>query len=272
MAEDGATVREWTDIVRRARLGRTTKLIALLLANYADADGTRVFPGVARVSIEAEVTYNVVKTALAALRQAGLIKVVRRATRKGDSDEYRLTIGPDLLEHVEVLSPEQISKAMVAVRENRRGGVRQKGGPDGPGARPTERAVQDAPAQPTPWAADASARPTERAVQEIRTAHGVTPKTIRTAHGVVQHGPRRYPPPTTTETQELPTTPEADLRTAVTVVARGPDQDPIIHRLSSKCMHGLTARLLPGGTSSCALCRHEAHLADPNVIPIRRNA
>ena len=59
--DDGATVRQWTDVVRRARLGRTTKLVAFLIANYADSNGTRVFPGIARLSIEAELTYNVVQ-------------------------------------------------------------------------------------------------------------------------------------------------------------------------------------------------------------------
>ncbi|WP_157376133.1 hypothetical protein [Allokutzneria albata] len=36
---------EWERIIRRARLTKPVKLVALLLATYADPDGTRVRPG-----------------------------------------------------------------------------------------------------------------------------------------------------------------------------------------------------------------------------------
>src|ERR1051326_2391165 len=98
MADEPLTLRQWTDIVRRARLGRTVKSVALMLATYADADGTRVFPGVARVAVDCELSYNVVKASLGDLRTAGLIALVRRAGRAGQADEYRLTIAEDLLE------------------------------------------------------------------------------------------------------------------------------------------------------------------------------
>lgn len=199
----GAGVRAWTDVVRRTRLGRTTKLVALLMANYADGDGTRIFPGVARIAVEAELTYNVVKTALAALREAGLIELVRQATRKGDSDEYRLILDPDLIERVSVLSPGEVSVAIASMRDARRGGVRKRD--QGPDPQPTERAAHggsDDSAQPSEWAAHANG-----------AAHGDAHKRVRAAHGVNGRGPRRYPPPTTTETPTPPTTPKADLRT-----------------------------------------------------------
>jgi hypothetical protein len=118
------TLRQWVDVMRRARLGRTTKAVALMLATYADNDGTRVFPGVARLSVDCELTYNVVQGALKALRDAGLIQVVRRAARRGRADEYCLILAPDVLDRVDVLTPAQVGTAAVALADRRRGRYR----------------------------------------------------------------------------------------------------------------------------------------------------
>lgn len=58
------------------------------------------------------------------------------------------------------------------------------------------------------------------------------------------------------------------------VAAKPPIDEPKFPPLPSKCPHGLAARRLASGESSCALCRHTAQvLADaPNVIPFRRDA
>ena len=119
-----ATVRDWTDVVRRSRLGRTTKAVALTLATYADADGTRVFPGIARLSFDCELGYNVVQASLAKLRQFKLIELVRAGSIRGSADEYRLTIPEDLDGYVSVPSPAQARKEIEAIRERRRGKYR----------------------------------------------------------------------------------------------------------------------------------------------------
>src|SRR6185369_8977734 len=119
-----ATVREWTDVVRRTRLGRTTKAVALTLATYADADGTRVFPGIARLSFDCELGYNVVQQCLSRLREFKLITLVRSGSVRGASDEYRLTVPEDLDEHVPLPSPTQAKKEIEAIRERRRGKYR----------------------------------------------------------------------------------------------------------------------------------------------------
>ena len=113
------TLRQWTDVVKRARLGRTVTLVALTLATYADSDGTRVFPGNARLAVDCELTYNVVQAAMATLRRAGLIELVKRAGRRGTANEYRLTLHPDLLERVEVLSPAAVVAAAAHIRQAR---------------------------------------------------------------------------------------------------------------------------------------------------------
>ena len=118
----GASVNDWVNVVRRARLGRTTKFIALLLASRADADGTRIFPGVARLAVEAECDYRTARRALDRLRKAGLIEVARRgARRSGKSDEYRLILVPDLLERCDVPTPaaEQLVIQKLAEQQHR---------------------------------------------------------------------------------------------------------------------------------------------------------
>ncbi len=65
--------------------------------------------------------------------------------------------------------------------------------------------------------------------------------------------------------------------TAEVAVARATEdidnEQPPIDPLPTKCVHGLTARRLPNGTSSCALCRRaDRSAASPNVIPFRRPA
>jgi DNA-binding transcriptional ArsR family regulator len=119
--DTGATVNDWTDVVRRARLGRTVKLVALLMASRANPDGTRVFPGVARLAVECEADYSTVRRALARLRGAGLIEVVRRgARRSGKSDEYRLIFAEDLLERCSVPDPAELKQAIEALAEKKK--------------------------------------------------------------------------------------------------------------------------------------------------------
>jgi Helix-turn-helix domain len=104
--DEGAAVYEWVSVIRRARLGPTVTAVALMIATYADPDGTHVYPGIARLAVQAELDYRTVRRAVAALRAAGLIEMVRRgARRSGRSDEYRLILAVDLLERCEVPTP-----------------------------------------------------------------------------------------------------------------------------------------------------------------------
>lgn len=120
MAE-AANVREWTDLVRRARLGRTTKGIAFLLATYADSDGSRVFPGIARVAVAAEVDYKTAKRALAELVNSGLLEKVKgHAGRRGRADEYRLCFDDELLWVADVKTPEVFTAMVDELRQRNR--------------------------------------------------------------------------------------------------------------------------------------------------------
>lgn len=129
MAEQ-ASVREWTELIRRSRLGRTTKGIAFLLATYADADGTRVFPGPARLAVTGSVDYKTAKKAVAELVAAGLLEKVRsRSGQRGRSDEYRLCFDEARVEIAGVRSPDELTEEIEAVRaKNRRASRGQRTG------------------------------------------------------------------------------------------------------------------------------------------------
>lgn len=90
----------WEKTVRGAGLGRgqygvSVLAVALVLATYANADGTSVRPGVSRVATGAGVSTRTVDRALDRLRSEGYLHKVRNGnSRAGVADEYRLTL-PD---------------------------------------------------------------------------------------------------------------------------------------------------------------------------------
>lgn len=220
MAEQdlGQSVRDWTDVVRRARLGKVVKSVALMLATYADfTTGRRIFPGVARLAVDCEISYNTAQSALTALRNVGLIERVRYGTRrKGMADEYRLILAPDLIERVEVLSPAQVTLAA----ERMAGGKRGK----------------------------ASLHPTERGANDD-DAEGFAPRPAGSDSGFAPHGAELLHPagrPPTTHDRTTSDTPHDDeeVRTDVAVVAREAVEDQI-----SSDVVGVPARRPPLGSA-----------------------
>lgn len=123
--ELGATVGAWNAVIRRARIGRERKAAALVLSSYARADGTHIHCGVARLAVDLEVSYSTARRELAWLRKVGLIELVRAGNRRRNlSDEYRLILGPNVLEHLDVLDPAEHKNLTDGVREANRTGVR----------------------------------------------------------------------------------------------------------------------------------------------------
>jgi hypothetical protein len=117
----GVLLHEWLSVVRRARLGRTVKAVALMLSTYANVDGTKVYPGIARLAVECELSAKAVKGALAALREQGLIEVVRAARKAGEHNEYRLILAEDILERIDVPPPDRHAASISVVAEQIRG-------------------------------------------------------------------------------------------------------------------------------------------------------
>jgi hypothetical protein len=99
---------EWERLIRRMVLAKPVKLVALVLATYADPDGTRVRPG---VDVLADVTGDSarnVRRVVTMLRDLDLLTLVSRGGGrggKGRAAEYRLTVPVDLLDRVELLTP-----------------------------------------------------------------------------------------------------------------------------------------------------------------------
>lgn len=110
---------EWERIVRRVVMPSTQKLVALVLASYADRDGSRVRPGNEVLAAVTGQSERSVKRCLAALREVGLLVVSQRGggrAGRGKATEYQLTIPVDLLDRVVLLQPgERTDSGAVAV-------------------------------------------------------------------------------------------------------------------------------------------------------------
>jgi DNA-binding transcriptional ArsR family regulator len=67
--------------------------VAMVMATYANPDGTRIFPGEQRLADDIGVSRSTVTRALARLRSEGWVEKVREGnSRSGKADEYRLRL------------------------------------------------------------------------------------------------------------------------------------------------------------------------------------
>ncbi|MFE9099892.1 hypothetical protein [Actinomadura geliboluensis] len=118
---------EWERVIRRCRLGfyegRTkdpkrwvrhaaVQQVALVLATYADLDGTRVRPSIVLLARVCDLDERTVRVCVTRLRRLNLLEQVRpprspgRAGGPGSPAEYRLTTPSDLLDRVAHLDPD----------------------------------------------------------------------------------------------------------------------------------------------------------------------
>lgn len=254
---EDATVREWTDLLARVRFGvvrfgkrksvaaGSIKAVAARVADYADADGSRVYPGLARLTVDTELSYETVKMAVAVLVRYGLLRLVRAGTQRGYSDRYQLQIPCDLLDRddVEVWSPARHCLEIERIRTETRGRRKPVGGdPDDhadthvqgaqPPARHTEagtRAGCSTTCTPVDNSDVQGAQPPAHTAAEPERAGCSAPadSNVQGAEGgacrVLSTPPPTKDLDTTTTHHEM-----ADVRTAVTVLrATGPSQDQI---------------------------------------------
>src|SRR5260370_31570300 len=102
------------------RCDATTTLVALLLASYADPDGTRIYAGVARLAIQGGLSYRTAQRELARLRAMGLIeRMPRTGARRGWMACYRLILAADLLDRCDVPTPAAEDPPVAALRSHR---------------------------------------------------------------------------------------------------------------------------------------------------------
>jgi hypothetical protein len=268
----------WLNMVRRMRFsglvpglaGRIIKAVAFDMAACADfVNGGDVRPGIARIAVECEIDYRTAKRAVAAIRNLGLIRLVRRATRRGHSDVYQLTMPEDILDRLTVLTPSEMDLAIETIRSGSRGRTTPTTPDDDPGtghAHP--RADEPARVTPVPVqeAARVTATPVRKGKRKRRTGHGVTRANPSTGHAVSQHGSRHAPPPSqSTETSTTTEPTDLGVRADLTEARASPREDSSNSAdvSSGRCARhprvaGLSGGLRPDGKPICPLCRADA--------------
>lgn len=101
---------EWERLVRRIVMPPQHKLVALLLATWADPDGSRVRPGTTLLASAMGRSEHTASNVMRSLgRDWGLIEQTSRGGGRGGYGKtatYRLTIPPDLLDRHTVLDPD----------------------------------------------------------------------------------------------------------------------------------------------------------------------
>jgi hypothetical protein len=253
------TVREWTDILARIRFGTVRiagkgvagariKLVAARLANYADSNGTRVRPGIARVAVDLELDARPTRAIVAYLREVGLIELVRASKTTGGADEYRLTLPVDLLDRddLTVWSPTRHTAEVDRIRAALR--RRPKPSPTDPrGPKlPIPEGPVDEPPVPVPQGQ------VEAPETDTRTGPSGTSNEARTGPSgtpvPVPQGPATY--------QDLDTTttfhPDGELRTDVTG-PRATGEDP---KTPKRCPdHRILLKPRTDRLPPCPLCR-----------------
>lgn len=91
---------EWERSLRRLTIGRPRKTVALMLATYADADGSNAHPGLDRLAADCESDERTIRRNLTHLVELGLL--VRtfsgsRAGRRQLADCYALTMPANVI-------------------------------------------------------------------------------------------------------------------------------------------------------------------------------
>jgi DNA-binding transcriptional ArsR family regulator len=236
--ELGADLGAWNALVRRARITDRQKLAALVVSSYADPDGTGIHCGVTRLAVDLGVSYRTAQRYLSWLRQVGLLELVREGNRRRRlSDVYRLIIGPDILEHFEVLDPGRYDEMRTDLRDAR-SGRRDQASP--------KNDAQSAPESDAPESDQASPRVSYKDSDQASNS---------ASSGVTQGVP---PPSNITFPNRSPfPADDEDLGTDVTG-PREADEDPKPDSSArpAKCPeHGLGGGLRPDGKPECTLCR-----------------
>lgn len=109
---------EWERIFRRCVLPQPVKSVGAYAAQYANRDGTRVYPGVARLAAVTCLSERSVRDALELLRQLGLLTRTRKGSslgRRALTDEHKLTRPVDLERRVHLLDPEESPESAACV-------------------------------------------------------------------------------------------------------------------------------------------------------------
>jgi hypothetical protein len=115
--QEAASWRNWTNLLGRIRFGKqqvagktlsglVIKAVAGRLSSYADRDGSRVRPGIARIAIDLETSHTTVRNAITVLERVGLLRLEVKASRR-QAAVYQLVISAGLIEEAVLWSPDR---------------------------------------------------------------------------------------------------------------------------------------------------------------------
>nr|WP_162184896.1 hypothetical protein [Allokutzneria albata] len=225
--------------------------MALLLATYADPDGTRVRPGVELLCLDTGDGDRQVRRIIKALAAHGLVELVRRGGGRGGrgtAAEYRLTLPSNLLERglLRDLTPAEGDSPDIQMSAQ---------SPEPATESPDIQMSDGSPPSPV----DNSERPdiqvsaqTETPQPNDRTSDAVTERLTGHSEPIDRTSgcPTTSHRPTTEETNDY-SPPSAT--TERVRVGEPLDSSPV-----GKCEHGFTSGTRPDGTPSCAFCRRAA--------------
>jgi hypothetical protein len=167
---------QWTDLVLRMRIPSRRKTVAFALAKFANADGSRVFPGQGKVADMAGLHETNARTHIRALVSVGMLTVVKRGGgRGGATTTYRLSRPADITTLPLWLDPEmnRIEEGGGDGPEEHRASALDEGGSDAREQQPL--ALGDYPKQKAPALGGSVDNPAENLVDNSETQSADAP-------------------------------------------------------------------------------------------------
>lgn len=124
MSAPPMTTFEWQKLIRDVEMPPAVKNVAGWICSFADADGTRIYPGLARLMLATGLSRATTVQALTALRESGLLVRTKRGGGRGSdkSDEYQIGVPAGCG------SPEQLGELVAAAYESAKPNRKSKQG------------------------------------------------------------------------------------------------------------------------------------------------
>lgn len=252
---------EWENVLRRIaskdRLTDELQRAALLLATYADPDGTRVRPGEREFAEALRKSRATAGRRVAELQALGFVRLVARGGGHGPgrrSSEFRLTLPADLLEQFDVRPPSATTRGPMTLvtplshgeRSTRRNSAHSRVSGD----------AELSPVDNSETALIHGERSSTEPAPELRSNDAVTERNsaqigANSAH--VLDEPHHPPTPPTNPTTTDPDPAQPD--TACGQLPGPIDLVAAVELRPAKCPHGAPNHHRPDGTPRCVLCR-----------------
>lgn len=265
---------EWERLVRRIVMPQNLKLLALVLATYADPDGTRVRPGTPVLAAVTDSGERTVRRLLTILREdLGLIEMVARGGGRGRSKRtavYRLTVPTDLLDRVSLLSPDDRADdspaIKVAAQSDESPATQEAGQSKESAVDNSETPAAQVAGQSDPQRVDSPQTPATQAADENefhRPNDGVSERLTGQIDQLTGHSAGRttthiHQPPRPADYPEPAQPQTAHDEPEASQTDHGESSEPRAAPPAERCDHGLVRRKRADGSAACALCRRQA--------------